>query len=80
MLRGADKVEFETLEIKVPKELLVGMEKGKFVEEMKLFTAMKLYEMNALSLGKAAQLAGKNKEEFMEILSEHRIDVIRGTI
>lgn len=44
---------------------------------MKLFTAMKLYEMNALSLGKAAQLAGKNKEEFMEILSEHRIDVIK---
>lgn len=53
------------------------MEKGKFVEEMKLFTAMKLYEMNALSLGKVAQLAGKNKEEFMEILSEHRINVIR---
>lgn len=32
-------MEFETLEIKVPRELLIGMEKGKFVEEMKLFTS-----------------------------------------
>jgi len=70
-------MEFETLEIKVPRELLIGIEKGKFVEEMKLFTAMKLYEMNALSLGKAAELAGKNKEEFMEALSEHGIEVVR---
>ena len=70
-------MEFETLEIKVPKELLAGMEKGKFVDEMKLFTAMKQYEMNALSLGKAAQLAGKNKDEFMEVLSEQGIDVVK---
>ncbi|MCD6133895.1 MAG: UPF0175 family protein [Deltaproteobacteria bacterium] len=70
-------MEFETLEIKVPRELLIGIEKDKFVEEMKLFTAMKLYEMNALSLGKAAELAGKNKEVFMEALSEHGIEVVR---
>ncbi len=33
--------------------------------------------MNVLSLGKAAELAGKDKEEFMRVLSEHGIDVIR---
>jgi predicted HTH domain antitoxin len=70
-------MEFETLEVKVPRELLIGIEKKKFVQDMKLFTAMKLYEMNTLSFGKAAELAGKNKEEFMEALSEHGIDVIR---
>ncbi|RLG30290.1 UPF0175 family protein [Methanosarcinales archaeon] len=70
-------MEFEALERNDPRELIIGIEKGKFVEEMKLFTAMKLYEMNALSLGKAAELAGKNKEEFMEALSEHGIEVVR---
>lgn len=65
------------LEVKVPRELLIGIEKKKFVDEMKLFTAIKLYEMNTLSLGKAAEMAGKNKDAFMEVLSEHGIDVIR---
>ncbi|TKJ43580.1 hypothetical protein CEE34_11475 [Candidatus Aerophobetes bacterium Ae_b3a] len=70
-------MELETLKIKIPKELLIGIEKGKFVEDIKLFTAMKLYEEGVLSLGKAAVLAGENEEEFMKALSEHRIDVIR---
>ena len=70
-------MEFETLEVKIPKEILLGVKKEKFTEDMKLFTAMKLYEENFLSLGKAAELTGKNKDEFMEALSEHGIDVIR---
>ncbi|HAG08569.1 MAG TPA: hypothetical protein DCK87_03255 [Desulfotomaculum sp.] len=70
-------MEFEVLEIKVPKELLIRMKKEKFAEDMKLFTAMKLYEENTLSLGKVAELAGKHKSEFMELLSENKIDVIR---
>lgn len=67
----------ETIEVKIPKELLIGMEKEKLVEEIKLFTAMRFYEMNVLSLGKAAELAGKNKDDFMGVLSEHGIDVVR---
>jgi len=70
-------MELETLEIKIPKELLVGIEKRKFVEDIKLFIAMKLYEEGVLSLGKAAVLTEKNEEELMEALSEHGIDVIR---
>lgn len=70
-------MEFETLEVKIPKEILLGVKKEKFTEDMKLFTAMRLYEENFLSPGKAAELAGKNKDEFMEALSEHGIDVIR---
>ncbi|MGB2727297.1 MAG: UPF0175 family protein [Halobacteriota archaeon] len=70
-------MEFETIEVKIPKELLIGIEEEKLVEDIKLFMAMRLYGMKVLSLGKAAELAGKNKEEFMEALSEHGIDVIR---
>jgi len=70
-------MEFETIEVKIPKELLIGIEEEKLVEDIKLFMAMRLYGMKVLSLGKATELAGKNKEEFMEALSEHGIDVIR---
>jgi hypothetical protein len=42
-----------------------------FVADLKLFTAMKHYERGNLSLGKAAVLAGKSEEDFMEALSEH---------
>ena len=70
-------MEFKTIEVKIPKELLIGIEEEKLVEDIKLFMAMRLYGMKVLSLGKATELAGKNKEEFMEALSEHGIDVIR---
>ncbi len=69
--------EFETLEVKIPKEVLLLMKKERFVQDMKLFTAMMLYEENLLSLGKAAELAGKTMDEFIEALSEHKIDIIR---
>lgn len=67
----------ETIEVKIPKELLIGMEKEKLVEDIKLFMAMRLYGMKVLSLGKAAELAGKDKGDFMGVLSEHGIDVVR---
>jgi len=70
-------IEFETIEVKVPKDILIMMKREKFIEDMKLFTAMRLYEENLLSLGKAAELAGKNKDSFIEALSERGIDVIR---
>ncbi len=70
-------LDFETLEVKIPKDVLLGIKKEKFIDDMKLFTAMKLYEENFLSLGKAAELAGKSKDYFIEALSEHGIDVIR---
>ncbi|MCW7071769.1 MAG: UPF0175 family protein [Methanophagales archaeon] len=67
----------ETIDVKIPKELLLGMEKEKLVEEIKIFIAMRLYELKVLSLGKASELAGKNKDEFIETLSKHGIDVLR---
>ncbi|MHC1577402.1 MAG: UPF0175 family protein [Candidatus Methanospirareceae archaeon] len=67
----------ETIDVKIPKELLIGMEKEKLVEEIKIFIAMRLYELKVLSLGKASELAGKNKDEFIETLSKHGIDVLR---
>jgi hypothetical protein len=56
-------MEFEMMEVKIPKWLLVGIEKERLVKDMKLFTAMRFYETNMLSLVKAAEFAGKNKND-----------------
>lgn len=70
-------MKYESVEVKVPKKILLELEKEKFVNLMKLSTSIHMYNAGILSLGKASELAGKSKEEFMETLSEHKADVIR---
>ncbi|NEQ38152.1 MAG: UPF0175 family protein [Okeania sp. SIO3I5] len=43
--------------------------------EAKLFLAIKLYEINKISLGKAAQLAGYSKSAFMEVLGQYKVPI-----
>jgi predicted HTH domain antitoxin len=44
-------------------------------EEARLLLAVKLYELQKLSLGQAAKLAGYSKRAFMEILGRHGVPV-----
>ena len=44
-------------------------------DEAKLLLAIKLFEVGKVSCGKAAELAGVPKREFMKILGEHRISI-----
>ncbi|MDY7004816.1 MAG: UPF0175 family protein [Cyanobacteriota bacterium] len=43
--------------------------------EAKLFLAIKLYEINKISLGKAAKLAGYSQSAFMEVLGQYKIPI-----
>jgi len=43
--------------------------------EAKLFLAIKLYEINKISLGKAAKLAGYSKLAFIEVLGQYKVPV-----
>ncbi|GGA23264.1 UPF0175 family protein [Okeania sp. KiyG1] len=43
--------------------------------EAKLFLAIKLYEINKISLGKAARLAGYSKSAFIEVLGQYKIPI-----
>ena len=43
--------------------------------EAKLFLAIKLYEVNKLSLGKAAKLAGYSKPAFIEVLGQYKFPI-----
>lgn len=52
-------------------ELPVGVSEN----EAKLLLAIKLYEINKISLGKAAKLAGYSKSAFMEVLGHYQIPI-----
>lgn len=66
----------EILRIKVPEDIFITIGKKKLKKIMKLSTAIKLFKDSELSLGKAAELAGVSKLEFIEILSKEGIPVI----
>jgi predicted HTH domain antitoxin len=46
-------------------------------EEARLLLAVKLYETERLSLGKAAELAGYSARAFMEILAHYGVPLYR---
>ena len=46
-------------------------------DEAQTLLAIKLYETDRLSLGKAAELAGYSVRAFLEVLEHHKIPVIR---
>jgi predicted HTH domain antitoxin len=45
-------------------------------DEARLYLAMKLFEVERLSCGQAAELAGYSKRAFMEVLGKHGIAVM----
>jgi len=66
-----------TLQIPYPDDLpkALGTTPEEFEQELRLIAAAKLYEMGRISSGRAAQLAGLNRVEFLESLSRYRISV-----
>lgn len=46
-------------------------------DEAQTLLAIKLYETDRLSLGKAAELSGYSVRAFLEVLDHHKIPVIR---
>ncbi len=66
------------ISLKVPEEILYTLNETKtdFVKKMKLYTAIELYKMQKLSMGKAAELAEMNKIDFMFELGKYGIAAI----
>jgi predicted HTH domain antitoxin len=59
-----------TLQVDVPEEALVSLKTDReaFAKELPLLAAVKLFELGRLSSGRAAQLAGVSRVEFLECL------------
>lgn len=72
-----------TINVQVPfsKEVYLtlvsaGLSEKKLDEKLRVGLAMELYQEGNLSLGKAAEVAGKCLATFLDILSEHQIPVV----
>lgn len=58
-----------TIELELPPQITK--------DEAQTLLAIKLYETDRLSLGKAAEVAGYSVRAFLEVLEHHKIPVIR---
>ena len=67
-----------TLTIPYPNDLLLSLKKSKrvFEQEAKLLLAIKLYEIDRISTGLAAQLAGMDRVSFMFALTDFGLSPI----
>ncbi len=67
-----------TLEIPYPEDLpeAVGKSPEAFEQEIVFLVAAKLYELGRISSGRAADLAGMDRVEFMEQMGRYRISVL----
>lgn len=65
------------LSLSIPADILIALNESeqKFLSDMKLFTAIKLYQMKKLTIGKAAGLAEMTRFEFETVLSENHIPI-----
>ena len=63
---------------KIPEEILFSLNQNKaeFTKQSRLFTALQLFKNHKLSFGKAAELAGLSKDEFLIELDKYNIDYI----
>ena len=67
----------KTLNINIPSEILVALNEteNELINDMKLFTAIRYYEMDKLTIGKAANMAGLSRYDFECILSDNHIPI-----
>ena len=64
-----------TITLDIPEEPLLSLKTGPddFARELPLLAAVKLYELGRLSSGRAAQLAGMSRVEFLLTLGRYQV-------
>jgi predicted HTH domain antitoxin len=72
------KMKTTELKLDIPEDILYTLNETKndFIKQIKMYAAMELYRMQKLSMGKAAELAGMNKIDFMFEAGKREIPVI----
>ena len=64
-----------TVELNIPDEVLLSLKETSTTipRELALLAAVKSFELGKLSSGRAAQLAGMSRVEFLQILGRYRV-------
>jgi predicted HTH domain antitoxin len=70
-------METEEIKMKYPIgfEISVHMTKEEMEHHIRLMAALKMFELGKVSTGKAAQLAGMSRTEFLETCGRYRVSV-----
>jgi predicted HTH domain antitoxin len=70
-----------SIRLDIPEETLEGLETDaeSFAQELSLLAAVKLFELGKLSSGRAAQLAGIGRVEFLMALPRYQVAPFRLT-
>ena len=53
------------------------MSPSEYLDEMRRAAAVKWYEMRRISQGKAAELCGVSRAEFIRILGDYRVSILQ---
>lgn len=69
--------EHRKIELELPIDILLALNESELElkKDMKISYAMRLYQLQKLTIGKAAQLAGLSRFEFENILAENQIPI-----
>lgn len=70
-----------TLAVELPESVFSALRRSpqEFVDEMRIAAAVKWYEVGQLSQGKAAEVAGLSRAEFIEALSRFQVSPFQYT-
>jgi predicted HTH domain antitoxin len=70
-----------TISIELPETVFAALRKApdEFTRELRLAAAVKWYELGELSQGKAAEVAGLSRAEFIHALARFRVSPLQYT-
>lgn len=71
----------KTVSMEFPDSVFSALRKNpdEFAQEMRIAAAVKWYEIGEISQGKAAEIAGLNRAEFINILARYQVSPFQYT-
>ena len=69
----------KTISIELPTTVFSALRQApdEFVQEMRIAAAVKWYELGKISQGKASEIAGLTRTEFINALSRYQVDFMQ---